>query len=229
MGPSNKNNAKNIPTNTGSPMKKANRKTIGKVLPYSPRMKVTKVNKVFVVGTQFGIILIRTEKQDSTDDAFTNNVIKMIEEEQSDVATELKIMKICSRRISQKLDKAIMQSSNYPSQWFVSITDEVNNTLDYRRELVDNFINFLNKTEWKYPQQFAFADDETKSLTGNLPGSTLDMYLLNHDIACILKNYIFEDFEEFLQDEVAISLVFHSNPTALEARNMLVSSWFNGN
>jgi hypothetical protein len=119
-----------------------------------------------------------------------------------------------------------MQSSNCPSQWFVSVTEEMNNTFEYRRELVDIFINFLNRTEWKYPQQFAFAADETKTLTGNTPGSTLDMYLLNQDIACILKTYIFEDFEDFLQDEVAISLVFHSNPTVNQARDMLKNAWF---
>ncbi len=131
MGPSKSNNAKTLPADNGSPMKKAARKEIGKVLPFSPRVRVTKINKVFVLGTQFGIILIRTERQGSTDDAFTNNVIKLIEDEQSTVASELKIIKICSRRDSQKLDKAIMQTSNYPSQWFVSITEESNNTAEY--------------------------------------------------------------------------------------------------
>jgi hypothetical protein len=58
MGPSKQANTKTVPTDNGSPMKKAARKTIGKVLPFSPRVRVTKVNKVFVVGAQFGIILI---------------------------------------------------------------------------------------------------------------------------------------------------------------------------
>ena len=226
MGPSKNTNAKTLPTDNGSPMKKAARKAIGKVLPFSPRVRVTKINKVFVLGTQFGIILIRTERQGSTDDAFTNNVIKMIEDEQGTVASELKIIKICSRRVSQKLDKAIMQTSSYPSQWFVSITEESNNSAEYRHQLADNFINFLNNTEWKYPQQFAFAGDETK-MTGTSIVGTLDMYLLNQDIACLLKTYIFEDFEDFLQDEVAISLVFQPNTTALQARDMLKDAWLN--
>jgi hypothetical protein len=58
MGPSKNTNAKTLPADNGSPMKKAARKAIGKVLPFSPRVRVTKINKVFVLGTQFGIILI---------------------------------------------------------------------------------------------------------------------------------------------------------------------------
>jgi len=227
MGPAKQTSAKTLPADNGSPMKKAARKTIGKVLPYSPRVRVAKINKVFVAGTQFGIILIRTERQGSTDDAFTNNVIKQIEEEQSTVASELKIIKICSRRVSHKLDKAIMQTSSYPSQWFVSIAEEANNTAEYRRQLADKFIDFLNNTEWKYPQQFAFAADETKMTGNSTIIGTLDMYLLSQDIACLLKTYVFEDFEEFLLDEVAISLVFHVNTTKVQARDALKDAWLN--
>jgi hypothetical protein len=228
MGSSNKKETKSLPVDSSSPIKKAARKTIGKVLPYSPRTRLTRVNKVFVVGTQFGIILIRTERQGSTDDAFTNNVIKLIEDENDTEAKSLNIIKICSRRESFKLDKAIMQTTSYPSQWFVSITDDTNNTVEYRREHADNFINFLNNTEWKYPQQFTFTADLTGRI-GNSITSTLDMYLLNQDIACILKTYIFEDFEEFLHDEVALSLTFKSNPTTSQARDLLKNGWFTEN
>jgi hypothetical protein len=55
------------------------------------------------------------------------------------------------------------------------------------------------------------------------------MYLLNQDIACILKTYIFEDFEEFLHDEVALSLTFKSNPTTSQARDLLKNAWFTEN
>ncbi len=59
MGPSsNKSSAKSAPVLIGSPIKKPGRKAIGKILQYSPREKVTRVNKVFVVGTQLGIILM---------------------------------------------------------------------------------------------------------------------------------------------------------------------------
>ena len=61
----NTNNKSDEPNSTGSPLKKAGRKTLGNVLQYSPKRGVTKVNKVFVTGTQFGIILLRTEKQNS--------------------------------------------------------------------------------------------------------------------------------------------------------------------
>jgi len=53
------------------------------------------VNKVFVVGAQLGLILIRMEKQNSKDDAFTNDAIKLIEDETSGVASQLNLIKIC--------------------------------------------------------------------------------------------------------------------------------------
>jgi hypothetical protein len=224
MGPSNKSQAKSLPASNGSPARKAGRKAIGKTLQFSPREKVTRVNKVFVAGTQFGIILLRTEKQNSKEDAYTNDVIKMIEDETSGVASNLQIIKICYRRQSQLLDKAILQASSYPSQCFVSITEEENNTEEHRREHAERFIALLNNAPWKYPQMFTFAADETK-MKGNKIISTLDEYLLNQDIASILKTYVFEDFEMFLEDEEAINQVFGNNPTAAQARNWLVDGW----
>jgi hypothetical protein len=84
-------------TSTASPIKNPGRKPIEKELQYSLREKITRVSKVFVVGTQFGIMLLRTEKQNSKDDAYTNDVIKMIEDETTGVASKLQIIKICSR------------------------------------------------------------------------------------------------------------------------------------
>lgn len=224
MAPSNYSSRKSVATSSGSPVTKASRKPIGKLLQYSPREKITRVNKVYVVGTQFGIILLRTEKQNSKDDAYTHDVIKMIEDETSGVAAELQIIKICSRRQSQLLDKAILQTSIYPSQWFVTIKEEENNTAESRREHADTFINFLNNAPWKYPQLFTFAADETKLKENNIIG-TLDEYLLNHDIATILKTYVFEDFETFLEDQEAINQVFGVKPTTTQARNWLVDGW----
>ena len=134
----NTNNKSDEPNSTGSPLKKAGRKPLGNVLQYSPKRGVTKVNKVFVTGTQFGIILLRTEKQNSKDDAFTNDVVRMIEDESSGVAAKLQIIKICSRRQSQILDKAVLQTSLYPSQWFVSIKEEeeqCKNSVGARRKI----------------------------------------------------------------------------------------------
>ncbi len=76
------------------------------------------------------------------------------------------IIKIYSIHESFKLDKAILQTPSYPSQWFVSITEETNNTIEDHREHADNFINFLNNAEWKYPHQFTFNADLTEG-TGN--------------------------------------------------------------
>jgi hypothetical protein len=224
----NTNNKSDEPNSTGSPLKKAGRKTLGNVLQYSPKRGVTKVNKVFVTGTQFGIILLRTEKQNSKDDAFTNDVVRMIEDESSGVAAKLQIIKICSRRQSQILDKAVLQTSLYPSQWFVSIKEEEDNNAKTRLEHAEKFIKFLNDAPWKYPQTFTFAGDETKhdkdGENGKIIG-TLDEYLLNLDIGTILKTYVFEDFESFLQDEDAINQVFGGKPTSNQARNWLVDGW----
>ena len=55
-----------------------------------------------------------------------------------------------------------MQTTSYPSTWFVSIVDEDKNTPEYRLEHVSQFIKFLNETDWKYPQQFQLIADETK-------------------------------------------------------------------
>jgi hypothetical protein len=193
MAPNPKTSGKSMTASSGSPNKKAGRKPIGKVLQYSPREKVTRVNKVFVVGTQFGIILMRTERQTSKDDAYTNDVIKLIEDDSTGVAAQLQIIKICSRRQSQFLDRAYLQTSVYPSQWFVT-------------------------------QLFTFAGDETKMLNDKIVG-TLDEYLLNHDIASILKTYVFDDFESFLEDEEAIHQVFGVKATSTQARNWLVDGW----
>jgi hypothetical protein len=216
----------NIPA---TPIKKPGRKPIGKELQYSPRERVIRVNKVFVVGTQFGIVLLRTEKPNSKDDAYTNDVIKMIEDETSGVASKLQIIKICSRRESQEMDKAILQTSVYPSQWFVSIMEEEENTEENRKEHADKIVKFLNEVPWKYPQIFTWAGDETK-LKGEKIIGTLDQYLLNQDIATILKTYVFEDFESFLDDQEAIHQVFGENATKNQARNALVDGWIkNGN
>jgi len=202
-----------------SPIRKPGRKPIGKELQYSPRERIIRVNKVFVVGTQFGIVLLRTEKPNSKDDAYTNDVIKM----------KLQIIKICSRRESQEMDKAILQTSVYPSQWFISIMEEEENTEENRKQHTDKFIKFLNEVPWKYPQIFTWAGDETK-LKGEKIIGTLDQYLLNQDIATILKTYVFEDFESFLDDQEAIQHVFGENATKNQAWNALVDGWIkNGN
>jgi hypothetical protein len=216
---------KHTVNSTDSPMRKNGRKVLtGQKLPFSPRTKVPNVNKVFVLGSQLGIVLIRTEKQNSKDDAFVNNAIKMIEDIESGVAARLSIIKICSRRQSQLIDKAILQSSAYHSQWFVSITEETNNTETFRREHVDNFIQFLNEIEWKWPQQFAFAGDETKVEKGTL-ASTLDMYLLNVDIAAILRQYVFDDLANFLDDRDAVTSCFGAKCTTDQARDYLKDAW----
>ena len=54
--------------------------------------------------------------------------IKLIEDETTGVASKLNIIKICSRRQSKLIDQALMQTSNHPSRWFVSIVPEEKNT-----------------------------------------------------------------------------------------------------
>jgi len=52
----------------------------------------------------------------------------LIEDETTGVASKLNIIKICSRRQSKLIDQALMQTSYYPSRWFVSIVPEEKNT-----------------------------------------------------------------------------------------------------
>ena len=75
----------------------------------------------------------------------------------------------------------------------------------------------MNEVPWKYPQIFNWAGDK---IIG-----TLDEYLLNKDIATILKTYVFEHFESFLDDEEAIHQVFGGKPTKHHAQNWLVDGW----
>ena len=209
MGPTNNSKA-------NSPVKKGRKPLSPEKLPFSPRTRLN-INKVFVVGTHFGLILIRTEKQHSGDDGFTNTGMKLIEDPNNDVAKNLSIIKICSRRQSQNIDEAIMQSTKYPSQWFVAITDEANNTAKHREEVVNRFIMFMNGVDWVYKQQFIFSGDETRMVGGNIVG-TVDMWLLNIDIAAILKQYIFESWDAFEADKAAIAAVFGGGVTARDAK-----------
>ena len=227
MAPSTTNGttAKETTVSTGSPIQKKGRKTIGgQKLCFSPRIKVQNTNKVFVVGTSLGLILIRTERQNNKDDAFTNNAIKMIEDEESGVASTLNIIKICSRRQSSLIDKAVLQSTGWHSQWFVSIVEENNNTPQVRRDHADKFIQFLNEIEWKYPQKFDFSGDEMKTVGDQIIG-TWDMYLMNLDIAAILKQYIFEDLQHFLADNEAIVAVYGPKRSKHQARDYLKNAW----
>ncbi|MFN9981306.1 MAG: hypothetical protein ACK53Y_15380, partial [bacterium] len=71
-----------------------------------------------------GLILMRTQRQANSDDAFTHTANLMIEDPSTGVAERLNIIKICSRRQSQMIDKAILQSTAYHSQWYVTLVDE---------------------------------------------------------------------------------------------------------
>jgi hypothetical protein len=226
MAPSNSgNNSKTAVISTSSPIQKTGRKQIqGQKLTYSPHTKVPNTNKVFVVGTLLGLILIRTERLNSKDDAFTNNAIKMIEDEETDVAKKLNIIMICSRQQSQLIDKAVQQTNGWHSQWFVAIVEEYNNTSEVRHDHADKFIQFLNEIDWKYPQIFTFSGDKTKTIGNKIVG-TWDTYLMNFDIAAILKDYVFEDLRHFLEDNDAIASVYGPKCTKEQAKDCLKYAW----
>jgi hypothetical protein len=124
------------------------------------------------------------------------------------------------------MDKAIMQTANYASQWFISIVEDTENTETVRRKHVDKFIDFLNNITWKYPQRFAFQGDETKHVNGSITG-TWDMYLLNMDITSILKHYLYDDVGYFLEDKEAVTAVFAKSISANEVRECLAFHWLN--
>jgi len=116
MGTSNQSNKQTLAQDvvqTGSPMFKKGQKVLSiDKLPFSPQVKPPQINKVFFVGAPLGVILIRTERQNGKDDAFTNNAQKILEDEETGVAKRLNIIKICSRRCSQLIDNAKMQTTS---------------------------------------------------------------------------------------------------------------------
>lgn len=217
-------------THTTTPMKKKGRKAFdAQKLQFSPRMKTPNTNKVFVVGAKMGLILMRTQRQNNDDDAFTHTANLMIEDPESGTASRLNIIKICNRRQSSMIDKAIFQSSGYASLWYVTIIeDESKNTEEFRRDHAEEFIKFLNDTKWKYHQSFTFGGDETKTDDGKIVG-TWDMYCLNIDIASVLKQFIFEDLGNFLEDEEALSAVFGPKCTSKQASTYLKDYWLTAN
>jgi hypothetical protein len=89
-------------------------------------------------------------------------------------------------------------------------------------------IKFLNDTKWKYHQSFTFGGDETKMDDGKIVG-TWDMYCLNIDIASVLKQFIFEDLGNFLEDEEALSAVFGPKCTSKQASTYLKDYWLTAN
>ncbi len=119
-----------------------------------------------------------------------------------------------------------MQTSNYPSRWFVSIVPEEKNTHEFRVQHAERFIKFLNGIDWKYPQQFNFQADETKTLNGKI-ATSLDMFLLNCDIVILLKVYLFENLEDFLDDTDALNGSFGPDSTKDQVKLILEDLWNN--
>jgi len=68
MGKTPTTSTKDIPNGANSPQRK--KIVIGQKLPFSPRTKVPTVNKVFVLGTQLGIILLRTQRQSNSNENY---------------------------------------------------------------------------------------------------------------------------------------------------------------
>lgn len=110
------------------------------------------------------------------------------------------------------------------AQWFVSIIEENNNTPQVCRDHAEKFIQFLNEIDWKHPQKFDFSGDEMKTVGDQIIG-TWDMYLMNLDIAAILKQYIFEDLQHFLADNEAIVAVYGPKRSKHQARDYLKNAW----
>lgn len=226
LSPSDASNDKSSPPFNGQSgiIKKGRKSLVQQKLQFSPGVKLPNTNKVFVVGAKMGLILIRTQRQRDEDDAFTHTANVVIEDPESGASNRLNIIKICSRRQSQVIDKAIMQATAYPSQWYVTLVEEEKNTAEYRREHAEEFIKFLNDTKWKYPQTFSFIADETK-MEGEVITGTWDMYLLNGDIAGVLKQYLYDDMGSFMEDTIAVANVFGPRCTEKQAGGYLKDYW----
>ncbi len=51
------------------------------------------------------------------------------------------------------------------------------------------------------------------------------MYLLNCDIAAILKQYVFEELDDFLEDKDAIISTFGAKCTKDQAKEYVKNTW----
>ena len=227
--PTNSSNDKESPFKAPSSINKKGRKPIdGQKLQFSPRVRTPNTNKVYVVGATMGLILMKTQRQTNNDDAFTHTANLMIEDPDTGAAARLNIIKIFSRCQSQMIDKAILQSTAYHSQWYVTLVDEELNTYKFCKDHAENFIKFLNDTKWKFAQTFTFAGDEPRKENGIIAG-TWDMYCLNSDIATILKNYMYDDMGDFMEDTNAVANVFGPGCTSKDAGVYLKDFWIEDN
>lgn len=182
--------------------------------------KTKGVNKVFVTATTNGILLLRTEKPFSKDDAFTNtfNVDLLANPEYS---AELNIQKVCDRRESSSKNTPIITSRGWNSKQYVS----VNPVLDaenesFRKKWAENIVTALNKVDWTYGQKFIFCGDDTQNPIGKM-----DKYLLNQDIAGVLGAYIYEDANELLTSDEDLKNIFENEANLNEAYSILHTHW----
>ena len=178
------------------------------------------VNKVFVTATTNGILLLRTERPYSKDDAFTNTFGEKLTSD-PDYAAKLNIQKVCNRRESSQKNVPIITPRGWNSKQYVSINDtsEAENE-DFRKKWAEDIVDALNKVDWTWGQSFMFCGDETLT-----PPGKMDRYLMNEDIAGILGTYVFENVDEVLSNEDALQLIFENKSNIENASSILCSNW----
>lgn len=177
-------------------------------------------NKVYVTATTNGILLLRTEKPYTKDDAFTNTFGEMLLKD-PDYAAELNIQKICDRRENPLRNSPLITPRGWNSKQYLSIhavsdaEDEV-----YRRKWAQNIVEALNKVDWTWSQTFVFSGDETLTPLGKM-----DRYLLNQDLAGVLGAYVFEDVEEVISDPSELQNIFGNQENINNASSILRKHW----
>jgi hypothetical protein len=190
-------------------------------IPRSPRKKLA--NKVFVMGTTNGIILLRTEKGNSPDDAFTYTFQQRLENEAA-LGTRLNIQKVVYQRLSAKENVPKLQTNEYPSIQFLSINEPEANTPAFRRSWAELIVAELNATKWQYAQTFLFAGDETLMDQEDELGK-MDCYMLNKDIAGVVSKYIYENVDAVLNDPLEVANIFGDEENHSNAAEIPSSHW----
>jgi hypothetical protein len=177
-------------------------------------------NKVHVTATTNGILLLRTEKPFSKEDAFTNTFSELLLKE-PDYAADLNIQKVCDRRESPYKNNPIITPRGWNSKQYLSIhaVSDAENVV-YRRKWAQNIVEALNKVDWTWGQSFLFCGDETLTPIGKM-----DKYLLNQDLAGVLGAYIFEDVEEVLSDTAELENIFGVEENMTNASSILRQNW----
>jgi hypothetical protein len=94
-----------------------------------------------------GVLLIRTKKPFSKDDAFTHSYQTKLRDEEG-YASEINIQKVCERRETSSGNNAILTLTGWPSLQFASINSVSDSeSTNFRQAWAEKVVNALNNVD----------------------------------------------------------------------------------